>query len=69
MWIACDEPCWDFQGYDITYGSILQLFLELTLKSEQDEYRREGIAWEPVAFFDNKIICDLIEEKHKGIVP
>ncbi|XP_045023570.1 LOW QUALITY PROTEIN: unconventional myosin IC-like [Daphnia magna] len=45
-----------------------QLFIELTLKSEQDEYRREGIAWEPVAYFDNKIICDLIEEKHKGII-
>jgi myosin-1 len=44
-----------------------QLFIELTLKSEQDEYRREGIAWEPVTYFDNKIICDLIEEKHKGI--
>ncbi|XP_046657965.1 unconventional myosin IC-like [Daphnia pulicaria] len=45
-----------------------QLFIELTLKSEQDEYRREGIAWEPVTYFDNKIICDLIEEKHKGII-
>ena len=43
-----------------------QLFIELTLKSEQDEYSREGIEWEPVTFFDNKIICDLIEEKHKG---
>lgn len=24
--------------------------------------------WEPVQYFDNKIICDLIEEKHKGII-
>lgn len=45
-----------------------QLFIELTLKSEQEEYLREGIEWEPVAYFNNKIICDLIEEKHKGII-
>eukprot|EP01119_Soliformovum_irregulare_P017879 TRINITY_DN5376_c0_g2_i2.p1 TRINITY_DN5376_c0_g2~~TRINITY_DN5376_c0_g2_i2.p1 ORF type:complete len:1039 (+),score=347.18 TRINITY_DN5376_c0_g2_i2:84-3200(+) len=40
-----------------------QLFIELTLKSEQEEYVREGIAWEPIKFFNNKIICDLIEGK------
>ena len=45
-----------------------QLFIELTLRMEQDEYRREGISWEPVTYFDNKIICDLIEEKHKGTI-
>ncbi|XP_067010798.1 unconventional myosin IC isoform X2 [Anabrus simplex] len=45
-----------------------QLFIELTLKSEQEEYLREGIEWEPVEYFNNKVICDLIEEKHKGII-
>lgn len=45
-----------------------QLFIELTLKSEQDEYRREGIEWVPVEYFDNKVICNLIEEKHRGII-
>ncbi|XP_060520350.1 unconventional myosin IC-like [Cylas formicarius] len=45
-----------------------QLFIELTLKSEQDEYEKEGIQWEHVQYFDNKIICDLIEEKHKGLI-
>ncbi|XP_053953952.1 unconventional myosin IC isoform X1 [Anastrepha ludens] len=45
-----------------------QLFIELTLKSEQDEYRREGIEWVPVTYFDNKVICNLIEEKYKGII-
>ncbi|RVE63662.1 hypothetical protein OJAV_G00138660 [Oryzias javanicus] len=45
-----------------------QLFIELTLRSEQEEYETEGIAWETVKYFDNKIICDLIEEKHKGII-
>lgn len=24
--------------------------------------------WEPVHFFNNKIICDLVEEKHRGII-
>lgn len=41
-----------------------QLFIELTLKQEQEEYLKEGIEWEPVAYFNNKVICDLIEEKH-----
>lgn len=45
-----------------------QLFIELTLKQEQEEYLKEGIAWEPVAYFNNKVICDLIEEKHVGII-
>uniref|UniRef100_A0A034W101 Myosin-IB n=2 Tax=Bactrocera dorsalis TaxID=27457 RepID=A0A034W101_BACDO len=45
-----------------------QLFIELTLKSEQDEYRREGIEWVSVEYFDNKVICNLIEEKYKGII-
>jgi myosin-1 len=45
-----------------------QLFIELTLKQEQEEYLKEGIEWTPVEYFNNKIICDLIEEKHAGII-
>ncbi|RVE55153.1 hypothetical protein evm_000051 [Chilo suppressalis] len=45
-----------------------QLFIELTLKQEQEEYLREGIVWEPVEYFNNIIICDLIEARHKGII-
>lgn len=45
-----------------------QLFIELTLRSEQEEYKREGIEWISVDFFDNKVICNLIEEKHMGII-
>lgn len=45
-----------------------QLFIQLTLKSEQEEYLREGIAWENIQYFNNKVICDLIEEKYKGII-
>ncbi|XP_051512674.1 unconventional myosin-Ih-like [Myxocyprinus asiaticus] len=45
-----------------------QLFIQLTLKAEQEDYEAEGIGWEPVQFFNNKIICDLVEEKHRGII-
>ncbi|XP_017291366.1 unconventional myosin-Ic-like isoform X2 [Kryptolebias marmoratus] len=59
-----------FEQFCINYCNekLQQLFIELTLRSEQEEYETEGIAWEPVQYFDNKIICDLIEEKHKGII-
>lgn len=40
----------------------------MTLKQEQEEYLREGIEWTPVKYFNNKVICDLIEEKHVGII-
>lgn len=59
-----------FEQFCINYCNekLQQLFIELTLKSEQEEYLKEGIEWEPVEYFNNKIICDLIEEKHKGII-
>ncbi|KAI0322996.1 myosin class I heavy chain [Amylostereum chailletii] len=40
-----------------------QIFIELTLKTEQEEYAREQITWTPIKYFDNKIVCDLIEER------
>jgi myosin-1 len=40
-----------------------QIFIQLTLKTEQEEYARERIKWTPINYFDNKIVCDLIEEK------
>ncbi|XP_051985859.1 unconventional myosin-Ie-like isoform X1 [Xyrauchen texanus] len=40
-----------------------QIFIELTLKAEQDEYVQEGIRWTPIEYFNNKIVCDLIESK------
>ncbi|XP_013801947.2 unconventional myosin-Ic isoform X3 [Apteryx mantelli] len=59
-----------FEQFCINYCNekLQQLFIELTLKSEQEEYESEGIAWEPVQYFNNKIICDLVEEKFKGII-
>ena len=38
------------------------------LKQEQEEYRREGIAWQNIDYFNNQIICDLVEQQHKGIL-
>lgn len=40
-----------------------QIFIELTLKTEQEEYVREQIQWTPITYFNNKIVCDLIEER------
>jgi len=41
-----------------------QIFIELTLRSEQDEYVQEGIKWTPINYFNNKIVVDLIESKN-----
>jgi myosin-1 len=40
-----------------------QIFIELTLKTEQEEYKNEGIKWTPIPYFDNKPLCDLIESR------
>lgn len=42
---------------------IQQIFIEKTIKSEQEEYKAENIQWTPVDYFNNKIVCDLIESK------
>jgi myosin-1 len=38
-----------------------QIFIELTLRAEQEEYDREGIQWEPIPFFNNKVVCELLD--------
>ena len=38
-----------------------QIFIELTLKTEQEEYKAEGIPWTDVPYYNNKPVCDLIE--------
>ncbi|KAL2432227.1 Myosin-1 [Exophiala dermatitidis] len=40
-----------------------QIFIQLTLKAEQEEYAREQIQWTPIKYFDNKVVCSLIEDK------
>nr|XP_051691830.1 unconventional myosin-Ih isoform X2 [Oryctolagus cuniculus] len=61
-----------FEQFCINYCNekLQQLLIERTLKAEQAEYEAEGIEvqWEPIQYFNNKIICDLVEERHKGII-
>ncbi|KAL5007010.1 hypothetical protein ScPMuIL_015816, partial [Solemya velum] len=59
-----------FEQFCINYCNekLQQLFIELVLKQEQEEYMREGIEWQHVDYFNNKIICDLVEEPHKGVL-
>ncbi|KAJ3381768.1 Unconventional myosin-Ic [Lobulomyces angularis] len=59
-----------FEQFVINYCNekLQQLFIELVLRSEQEEYAKEGIGWEEIKFFNNKTICDLIESKNIGII-
>lgn len=41
---------------------------ELVLKQEQEEYMREGIEWQNIEYFNNQIICELVEAPHKGVI-
>lgn len=54
-----------FEQFCINYVNekLQQIFIELTLKAEQDEYVQEGIKWTPIDYFNNKVVCDLIESK------
>jgi len=59
-----------FEQFCINYCNekLQQLFIELTLKTEQDEYVAEGVEWTPIEYFNNKVICDLVDAKTGGIV-
>ncbi|XP_040287384.1 unconventional myosin-Ig-like [Bufo bufo] len=59
-----------FEQFCINYCNekLQQLFIELILRQEQDEYQREGIEWQHVEYFNNQIIVDLVEQSHKGII-
>lgn len=64
-WNGFEQFCINFVN-----EKLQQIFIELTLKAEQEEYMAEGIQWTPVEFFNNKIVCDLIEAKRPpGIMP
>lgn len=41
---------------------IHQIVIQMTLKDEQEEYIKEGIEWTRIDFFNNIVICDLIEQ-------
>ena len=59
-----------FEQFCINYCNerLQQLFIELVLKQQQDEYEREGIEWVHIDYFNNQIICDLIDQPHRGIL-
>uniref|UniRef100_A0ABM5GMD2 Unconventional myosin-Ig isoform X1 n=1 Tax=Pogona vitticeps TaxID=103695 RepID=A0ABM5GMD2_9SAUR len=59
-----------FEQFCINYCNekLQQLFIELILQQEQEEYQREGIEWQHIDYFNNQIIVDLVEQPHKGIV-
>ncbi|XP_061413053.1 unconventional myosin-Ib-like [Lethenteron reissneri] len=59
-----------FEQFIINYCNekLQQIFIEMTLKEEQEEYVREGIEWTHVEYFNNAIICDLIENPQTGIL-
>ena len=40
----------------------------MVLQQEQEEYQREGIQWEHIDYFNNMVICQLIDQAHKGII-
>ena len=59
-----------FEQFCINYCNekLQQLFIEMVLKQEQEEYQREGITWTPVEYFNNRTICDLVEAQHNSII-
>jgi len=59
-----------FEQFCINYCNekLQQLFIELVLQQQQEEYRREGIQWEHIEYFNNQVICELIDQSHKGII-
>uniref|UniRef100_A0AAY4CWR1 Unconventional myosin-Id n=1 Tax=Denticeps clupeoides TaxID=299321 RepID=A0AAY4CWR1_9TELE len=58
-----------FEQFCINYCNekLQQLFIQLVLKQEQEEYQREGIPWKHIDYFNNQVIVDLVEQQHKGI--
>ncbi|XP_007447083.1 PREDICTED: unconventional myosin-Ig [Lipotes vexillifer] len=63
-------PVNSFEQFCINYCNekLQQLFIQLILKQEQEEYEREGIAWRSVEYFNNATIVDLVERPHRGIL-
>jgi len=63
-------PTNGFEQFCINYCNekLQQLFIELVLKREQQEYAAEGITWVDVPFFDNQAICEIVESPKDGII-
>lgn len=59
-----------FEQICINYANekLQQLFIELTIQSEQNEYIKEGINWVEIKYFNNIQICELLEGVPNGIM-
>ena len=60
-----------FEQFCINYVNekLQQIFIELTLKAEQEEYAKEGIQWTPIDFFNNIVVCELVDSRRPpGII-
>eukprot|EP01102_Stenamoeba_stenopodia_P000526 TRINITY_DN1051_c0_g1_i1.p1 TRINITY_DN1051_c0_g1~~TRINITY_DN1051_c0_g1_i1.p1 ORF type:complete len:596 (-),score=130.79 TRINITY_DN1051_c0_g1_i1:192-1979(-) len=44
-----------------------QIFIDLTLKAEQEEYIKEGIPWQQVNYYNNKPVVDFLAGKPMGL--
>ncbi|KAL3832417.1 hypothetical protein ACJMK2_024062 [Sinanodonta woodiana] len=59
----------DIYGFEIfENNSFEQLCINYCNEKLQQLFIELGIAWVHVEYFNNKIICDLIEQPHKGIL-
>lgn len=45
-----------------------QAFLQTVIKDQQELYLSEGLEWSPISFFDNELICDLLDKSNHGMV-
>ncbi|XP_076974617.1 unconventional myosin-Ig isoform X2 [Tamandua tetradactyla] len=63
-------PVNSFEQFCINYCNekLQQLFIQLILKQEQEEYQREGITWQSIEYFNNAAIVELVERPHRGIL-
>jgi myosin-5 len=63
-------PVNSFEQLCINYcnEALQQQFNLFVFKTEQEEYRREGIQWEFIDFPDNQDVIDLIDQKRTGIL-
>jgi len=52
-----------FEQFCINYVNerLQQIFIDLTIRHEQKEYHDEGLKWKDISYFDNKVVCDVIE--------
>lgn len=61
----------DFEQFCINYVNekLQQYFIDHTIRAEQEDYEAEGVDWEHVDYFNNKVLLSLIEILGKGCSP